>query len=60
MSVWLVFLFVISAGSAAALLAYIRQARKAGDCLLVAHGLILLIGLVLAGLGVAALKILNS
>ena len=60
MSVWLVFLFVFSAGSAVALLAYIRRARKAGDCVLVAHGLILLTGLVLAGLGVAALKILHT
>jgi len=59
MSLWLLFVLGIAALSAAALFAYIRRSAKAGDCVLVAHGLILLVGLALAGAGVAALKLLS-
>ena len=34
----------------------VPASRKEGDCVLSAHGLILLLGLVLASLGVIALK----
>ena len=59
MSGWLFLVLGISALSIAALVAYIRRSALVADCVLVAHGLILLVGLVLAGLGVAALKILH-
>ena len=58
MSGWLFLVLGISALSLAALVAYIRRSTHGADCVLVAHGLILLVGLALAGLGVAALKIL--
>ena len=58
MSGWTVIIFFFAAVSSAALLAYIRQARKEGDRVLVAHGLILLLGLILASLGVAILKLI--
>ena len=58
MSGWLFLVLGISALSLAALVAYIRRSALVADCVLVAHGLILLVGLALAGLGVAALKIL--
>ena len=59
MSGWIILIFAFAAVSAAALLAYIRRSARAGDCVLVAHGLILLVGLALAGAGVAALKLLS-
>ncbi|MBQ4076150.1 MAG: hypothetical protein IJD65_00480 [Mailhella sp.] len=59
MSGWLIFIFAIAAFSAAALLAYVRRARSAGDCVLTAHGLILLLGLILASIGVALLKLMS-
>ena len=59
MSLWLLFVLGIAALSVTALLAYLRRSAKAGDCVLVAHGLILLIGLALAGAGVLALKFLS-
>ena len=59
MSLWLLFVLGIAALSAAALFAYIRRSAKAGDCVLVAHGLILLVGLLLTSLGVAALKVIS-
>ena len=59
MSVWTILIFFFAAVSAAALLTYIRQARTAGDRVLVAHGLILLLGLILACLGVAVLKLIH-
>ena len=59
MSGWLFLVLGISALSIAALVAYIRRSALVADCVLVAHGLILLVGLVLAGLGVAALKVLH-
>ena len=59
MSLWFLFVLGIAALSAAALLSYIRRSAKAGDCVLVAHGLILLVGLALAGAGVAVLKLLS-
>jgi hypothetical protein len=57
MSGWIILIFSLAAVSAATLLAYILRARKEGDRVLVAHGLILLLGLVLASIGVAALKL---
>ena len=57
MSGWIILIFSLAAVSAATLLAYILRARKEGDCVLFAHGLILLLGLVLASIGVAALKL---
>ena len=57
MSGWTTIIFFFAAVSSAALLAYIRQARKTGDRVLVAHGLILLLGLILASLGVVLLKL---
>ena len=59
MSGWHFLVFGVSALSLAALVAHIRCSAHVADCVLVAHGLILLVGLVLAGLGVAALKILH-
>ena len=59
MSGWLFLVLGISALSLAVLVAFIRRSARAADCVLVAHGLILLVGLALAGLGVAALKILH-
>ena len=59
MSGWLFLVLCISALSLAALVAYIRRSARGADSVLVAHGLILLVGLVLAGLGVVALKILH-
>ena len=59
MSLWTLFVLGIAALSAAALFAYIRRSAKASDCVLVAHSLILLVGLALAGAGVAALKLLS-
>ncbi|MBR6624814.1 MAG: hypothetical protein IKL01_01150 [Mailhella sp.] len=59
MSGWTIIIFFFAAVSSAALLAYIRQAKKTGDRVLVAHGLILLIGLILASLGVAVLKLIH-
>ena len=58
MSGWLFLVLGISALSLAALVAYIRRSSLVEDRALVAHGLILLVGLILAGLGVVALKIL--
>ena len=58
MSGWTIIIFFFAAVSLAALLAYIRQAKKTGDRVLVAHGLILLLGLILASLGVAVLKLI--
>ena len=58
MSGWLFLVLGISALSLAALVAYIRRSALVADCVLVAHGLILLVGLVLTWLGVAALKVL--
>jgi len=59
MAAWTFAVFAASALSLLALFAYIRRSAKAGDCVLVAHGLILLVGLLLASLGVAALKLLH-
>ena len=59
MTIWTVALCLATALSAAALLFYIRRSARAGDKVLVAHGLILLVGLLLAGGGVAALKLLS-
>jgi hypothetical protein len=59
MSGWLFLVLGISALSLAALEAYIRRSALVADCVLVAHGLILLVGFLLAGLGVAALKVLH-
>ena len=59
MSGWLFLVLGISALSIAALVAYIRRSALVADCVLVAHGLILLVGLMLTGLGVAALKVLH-
>ena len=56
MSGWLFLVLGISALSLAALVMYIRRSSLVADCVLVAHGLILLVGLVLAGRGGAALK----
>ena len=58
MSGWLILVLGISVLSLATLVAYIRRAALVADCVLVAHGLILVVGLVLAGLGVVALKVL--
>ena len=57
MSGWLILIFSLAAVSALMLLAYILRARKEGDCVLFAHGLILLLGLALASIGVAVLKL---
>ncbi|MBQ4615093.1 MAG: hypothetical protein IJB29_00010 [Mailhella sp.] len=59
MSGWILFIFATAALAVLALLAYIRRARKSGDRVLVAHGLILLTGLVLACIGVAILKVIS-
>ena len=59
MSGWIILIFAFAAVSAAALLAYIRRSARAGDCVLVAHGLILLVGLLLASIGVAVLKVIS-
>ena len=59
MSGWLFLVLSISALSLAALVAYIRRSARVADCVLVAHGLILFVGLVLAGLGVVILKLLH-
>ena len=59
MTAWTFAVFAASALSLLALFAYIRRSAKAGDCVLVAHGLILLVGLLLASLGVAVLKLLH-
>ena len=59
MTAWIFAVLAASALSLLALFAYIRRSAKAGDCVLVAHGLILLVGLLLASLGVAALKLLH-
>ena len=56
MSGWFCFIFAFAAVSVAALIFYVRRSASAGDCVLVAHGLILLLGLVLASIGVVALK----
>ena len=58
MSGWLFLVLGISALSFAALVAYLRRSTLVADRVLVAHGLILLVGLMLAGLGVVALKVL--
>ena len=57
MSGWLILIFSLAAVSALMLLASILRARREGDQVLVAHGLILLLGLILASIGVAALKL---
>ena len=59
MSGWLFLVLGISILSLAALVTYLRRSALADDRVLIAHGLILLVGLVLAGLGVAALKVLH-
>ena len=59
MTAWTFAVLAASALSLLALFTYIRRSAKAGDCVLVAHGLILLVGLLLASLGVAALKLLH-
>ena len=59
MSGWIFLVLGISALSIAALVTYLRRSALAADCVLIAHGLILLVGLVLAGIGVAALKVLH-
>ena len=59
MTAWTFAVLAASALSLLALFAYIRRSAKAGDCVLVAHGLILLVGLLLASLGVAVLKLLH-
>ena len=59
MTAWTFAVLAASALSLLALFAYIRRSAKVGDCVLVAHGLILLVGLLLALLGVAALKLLH-
>lgn len=56
LSVWSIRILSSAAVSAAILPLSIPRARKEGDCVLSAHGLILLLGLVLASLGVIALK----
>ena len=58
MSGWLFLVLGISALSLAALVTYLRRSTLVADRVLVAHGLILLVGLMLAGLGVVALKVL--
>ena len=58
MSRWLFLVLGISALSLAALATYLRRSSLVEDRVLVAHGLILLVGLMLAGLGVVALKVL--
>ena len=60
MSGWLILVLGISVLSLATLVAYIRRSALVADCVLVAHGLILIVGLVLAGLGVVALKVLYA
>ena len=59
MTAWTFAVLAASALSLLALFAYIRRSAKAEDCVLVAHGLILLVGLLLGSLGVAALKLLH-
>ena len=58
MSGWLFLVLGISALSLAALVTYLRRSALVADRVLVAHGLILLVGFLLAGLGVVALKVL--
>ena len=58
MSGWIFLVLGISALSLAALVTYLRRSALVADCVLVAHGIILIVGLVLAGLGVVALKVL--
>ena len=58
MSRWLFLVLGISALSLAALATYLRRSSLVEDRVLVAHGLILLVGLMLAGLGVVTLKVL--
>jgi hypothetical protein len=55
--IWMIFAALFVSLAVGALLYYIRSSAKAGHRVLVAHGMILLLGLVLAGLGVAALKL---
>ena len=59
MSGWLFLVLGISSLSLAALVTYLRRSALAADRVLIAHGLILLVGLLLAGLGVVALKVLH-
>ena len=59
MSGWIFLVLGISALSLAALVTYLRRSALAADSVLVTHGLILLVGLLLAGLGVVALKVLH-
>ena len=54
---WTILAVLASAFSAAALACYIRKARRAGDRVLAAHGIILLVGLCLAGAAVCALRV---
>ena len=58
MSGWLFLVLAVTALSLAALAAYLRRSALVSDRVLVAHALILLVGLLLAGLGVIALKVL--
>ena len=59
MSLWISFVLAAALLSMLALVFHIRRSAHAGDRVLVAHGLILLVGLLLAGSGVAALKLLS-
>lgn len=54
---WLSLVLGFAVLAALALAFYLRRSARAGDCVLVAHGLILLVGLALSALGVAALKL---
>ena len=58
MSGWLILILAVTALSLAALAVYLRRSALVSDCVLLAHGLILLVGLLLAGLGVIVLKVL--
>ena len=57
MTAWTFAVLAASALSLLALFAYIRRSAKAGDRILVAHGLILLFGLAVISCAVAALKV---
>ena len=54
---WMLAVLVFVVFSSGILLYYIRRSSREGSKVLVAHGMILLLGLVLAGLGVVALKL---
>lgn len=57
MPFWSSFALAVAFLSMSALLFYIRRSAKAGDRILVAHGLILLFGLAVISCAVVALKV---